>query len=327
VSGTFPASVIIVNWNGGRYLGQCLRALQAQTRAPERIIVVDNASTDGSAESIVREFPQITVIRNQDNLGFAAANNLAIRHVAPSAWVALLNPDAFPAPDWLEALERATHEFPECSFFGSRMLRANEPQRSDGTGDCYHVSGLVWRRDRETPVARAHAVADEIFSPCAAAALYRRDAILEVGGFDEDFFCYLEDVDLGFRLRLAGHRCRYVPNATVYHVGSGLTGRHSDFSVYHGHRNLVWCYVRNMPGPLFWLYLPQHLLLNALTLVLLTARGQGKTVARAKWDALKGLPRALRKRRQQQRKTVANPWQLRRLMESGWRSFSRHRGG
>ena len=95
------------------------------------------------------------------------------------------------------------------------MLRAHDPHRVDGTGDCYHVSGLVWRRDRGILAASAHNESGEIFSPCAAAALYRREAFLEIGGFDEDFFCYLEDVDLGFRLRLQGHRCRYVANATV----------------------------------------------------------------------------------------------------------------
>jgi hypothetical protein len=109
-------------------------------------------------------------------------------------------------------------------------------------------------------------------------------------------------------------------------VGSGLTGKRSDFSTYHGHRNLVWCFVRNMPNPLFWLYLPQHLLLNLLSVGVLTLRGQGKTVCHAKWDALRGLPNALRKRRRQQRQSTVDPWRLRRLMETGWRSFFRHRG-
>ena len=96
----------------------------------------------------------------------------------------------------------------------------------------------------------------EIFAPCAAAALYRRAAFLEAGGFDEHFFCYMEDVDLGFRLRLLGYRCGYAPAAIVHHVGSGTTGARSPFTVYHGHRNLVWTYVKNMPTPWFWLYLP-----------------------------------------------------------------------
>jgi GT2 family glycosyltransferase len=102
-----------------------------------------------------------------------------------------------------------------------------------------------------TPASALKGSECEIFSPCAAAALYRRSALLEVGGFDEDFFCYVEDVDLGFRLRLAGYRCLYVPLSVAHHIGSGTTGgKNSDFSVYHGHRNLVWAFVKNMPGVL-----------------------------------------------------------------------------
>jgi len=123
----------------------------------------------------------------------------------------------------------------------------------------------------------------------------------EVGGFDEDFFCYLEDVDLGFRLRLAEHRCLYVPSSVARHVGSGTTGgQHSDFALYHGHRNLVWTYLKNMPGALFWIFLPLHLVMNLVALVVFGWRGQGKVMFRAKRDAVLGLPRMWAKRRQLQ---------------------------
>ena len=99
------------------------------------------------------------------------------------------------------------------------------------------------------PVSSVSEEVREVFSPCAAAALYRRSALVEIGGFDDDFFCYSEDVDLGFRLMLAGHSCLYVPTSVTHHVGSGTTGgQNSDFAVYHGHRNLVWTYVKDMPG-------------------------------------------------------------------------------
>jgi GT2 family glycosyltransferase len=125
---------------------------------------------------------------------------------------------------------------------------------------------------------------------------------MEVGGFDEDFFCYAEDVDLGFRLRLAGHRCLLVPDAVVRHVGSATTGgQKSDFAVYHGHRNLVWTYMKNMPGALFWLFLPLHILLNLVTVLWFSLRGQGRVIMRAKRDALCDLPRMWRKRREIQR--------------------------
>jgi GT2 family glycosyltransferase len=157
-----------------------------------------------------------------------------------------------------------------------------------------------------------------VFAPCAAAALYRRDALVKVGGFDESYFAYLEDVDLGFRLRLAGYRCLYVPDAVVRHVGSATTGgQRSDFSVYHGHRNLVWTYFKNMPWPLFWLYLPQHILLNFVSIVYFALRGQGRVILRAKWDALKGLPRILKERRRIQKSRRVSSSELRRVMTKG----------
>jgi GT2 family glycosyltransferase len=156
-----------------------------------------------------------------------------------------------------------------------------------------------------------------LFSPCAAAALYRRDALVEAGGFDERFFCYFEDVDLGFRLRLLGHQGKQVDNAVVRHMGSAITGRLSEFTLYHIQRNLVWTYVKNMPTGLLLLYLPQHLLLNLAGLVALWRRGKGQVVLRAKWDALKGLPAVLVQRREIQRRRVVGSRRLLEVMMRG----------
>lgn len=142
-------------------------------------------------------------------------------------------------------------------------------------------------------------------------------ALHEVGGFDEDFFCHVEDVDLGFRLRLAGHRCHYVPSSVAHHVGSGTTGgQHSDFAVYHAHRNLVWTYVKDMPGVLFWSFLPLHLAMNLAALVLFTLRGQGRVVLRAKRDAIKGLPKMWRKRQLIQSIRIATVREIWRVMDT-----------
>jgi len=300
-------SVVIVNWNGERFIERCLVALLAQTVKPHEIILVDNASTDSSLD-IVRRFPSIRLLAQDCNTGFARGNNLAINRVsAESKWIALLNPDAFVAPHWLEALLGAAESHPESDVFGSKLVNASEPALLDGAGDAYHISGLVWRKRHGDPVSTPGESEGEIFSPCAAAALYRRSVLLEMGGFDEDFFCYVEDVDLGFRLRLAGHRCLYVPKSVVYHVGSGTTGgQHSDFAVYHGHRNLVWTFVKNMPGLLFWLLLPLHLVLNLVSIVWFTFRGQGRVIWRAKRDALLGLPKMWRKRQQIQKSRIAS---------------------
>jgi GT2 family glycosyltransferase len=176
------------------------------------------------------------------------------------------------------------------------MISATVPRLLDGAGDAYHASGLVWRRGHGLPAAKYSSGEREVFSPCAAAALYRRSDLIEIGGFDEDFFCYVEDVDLGFRLRLAGFRCLYVPGAIVHHVGSATAGKNSVFCIYHGHRNLVWTFFKNMPMPLMALLLPAHLLLNLFSIVWYTCAGQSGTVVRSKLDALRGIPAMRRKR-------------------------------
>lgn len=306
--------VVVVNWNAGGLLAECIAAVRKQTVCPDRIVVVDNGSTDDSLREVEEDRKGVEVVRLGRNAGFAEANNIAVRTIDDCRWVVLLNPDAFPAPDCLEKLLAAAARYPDCSFFGGLLLKSEDPRRVDGTGDVYHVSGAHWRGSHGKVLSERDRVPGEIFAPCAAAALYRRDAFLEVGGFDESFFCYAEDIDLGFRLRLAGHRCRFVPDAVVYHVGSAITGRRSDFTVYHAHRNLVWAYVKNMPGPLFWLYLPQHLLLNLVSILWYGLRGRGRVILRSKRDAIKGLATIWRQRKVIQKKTKVGAWELRRLM-------------
>jgi GT2 family glycosyltransferase len=310
-------AAIVVNWNSGELLCRCLAALSKQSVQLWRIVVVDNASSKDSAELNVGYCPRSKLIQLEENKGFAAANNLAASELTSCEWVALVNPDAFPEPQWLEKMLAAAQEYPDYTAFGCKMLTAGDADRIDGAGDVYHVSGAAWRRGHGQATRGRHIKVEEIFSPCAAAALYRRDVFLEIGGFDDSYFCYFEDVDLGFRLRLAGHRCLYVPDAVVHHVGSATTGERSDFTTYHGQRNLVWTYFKNMPWPLFWLYLPQHFLLNILTLVWFSLRGQGKVILKAKWDALKGLPGILKERPRIQKARRVSVWALRRMMAKG----------
>lgn len=315
---TAPSTaVIIVNYNAGQMLARCLEALDRQTFRDFHTIVVDNGSSDGSVEGIESRHPGVTLVKAGANLGFAAGNNLGLRHAGAVRWIALLNPDAYAAPDWLERFVAATTAT-EFDFFGCRMRLADVPEFLDGTGDVYHASGVAWRRDHGVRVGQGAQVAGEIFAPCAAAALYRRDDLLAVGGFDESYFCYFEDVDLAFRLRLQGKRCAYVPEAVVDHVSSGITGKRSDFATYHGHRNMIWTYVKDMPAFLFWLYLPLHLCANLLGVATCAARGQLAVVLRAKRDALRGLPRILRERVRVQAAARADWRSLRAAMARGF---------
>lgn len=310
-------ALIIVNYNSGRLLARCLSSVHQQTRPPDRIIIVDNASTDESLMYVRSDPADTEVIRLDRNIGFAAANNRALEICAGYDWVALLNPDAFPEPGWLEQMERACGELPDAGSFASCLVSADDPSILDGKGDAYHVSGLVWRAGHGD-ARPEHQARREVFSACAAAAVYRFEALVAAGGFDNDYFCYNEDVDLGFRLRLLGRRCWYIPEAVAHHVGSATTGRHSDFSLYYGHRNLVWTWVKNMPSPLLCRFLWQHLLLNLVTIVVLSVRHRSTAPIRAKISALAGLKRVLGQRRAiQQNRTCADD-DLSSAMTHGW---------
>jgi GT2 family glycosyltransferase len=322
-------TVIVVNWNGEAFLEKCLTALLNQKVKPHRIVVIDNASTDNSL-SIIDSFSEIQVVKLISNTGFAYANNIIKSSIySDSQWIALMNPDAFAQPDWLEQLLICAEKNPDCAAFGSKLLNYSDPRIIDGNGDCYHVSGYAFRLNH-MKYASSQVLASpnkyyEIFSPCAAAAMYSAEAFNSVGGFDEDFFCYLEDVDLGFRLRLAGYRALQVPQSVAHHIGSGTSGgQHSAFAIYHGHRNIIWCYVKNMPALLFWLFLPLHILINLASLVSFACRGQGRIIWRAKRDALKGLPHVLKKRKFVNRLNKVSTWQIFKSMDRGMWPFSKN---
>src|SRR4051794_26525621 len=228
-------AVIVISFNERERLERTLGLLAKQTLAPRRTIVVDNASSDGSPELVESDFPGVELLRMGRNAGFAAANNAAVELAADCEYVALLNADAYPEREWLEALERAAGSDPGCASFSSRMMRAADPGEPDGGGDVYHAAGAAGRRWFGLELAAVPEALEpgEVFSAGAGAALYRRDAFSAAGGFDEDYFMFYEDVDLGFRLRLAGWRSRYVPDSVVAHVGSSSAGLDSDFSLFH----------------------------------------------------------------------------------------------
>ncbi len=310
-------SVIVVVWNSEKCLPTCLDQLSKQTFHDFEVILVDNGSIDNSVDGLESHWRDLNlnVKRINENLGFAVANNIGAR-LACGKYLVLLNADAFPEPGWLENLATASKIHPK-AFFASRQIQANQPDILDGEGDTYHVSGLGWRHNYGFPVYPL-TESQEVFSPCGAAAFYSRQEFLDAGGFDEDYFSYHEDVDLGFRLRLRGLNCMLVPQAIVHHVGSASTGKRSDFSVYYGHRNLVWTYFKDMPALLFWLYLPLHIAINIFFLIYFTLKGQGSAIWRAKVDALRGLPRMIKKRRAIQLQRKASVSEIHRVMSRNW---------
>lgn len=299
-------TVIVVTFNANHHLKRCLEALNDQTFADFRVIVVDNGLAEPAAQVTQGgpwHFP-LDLMEPGRNLGFAAANNLAA-NATTSPWIALLNADAMPVSGWLERLMTATARYPADVMFGSLQRRTPETRPSaendqedllDGQGDYYFAAGFPWRGSFSRPAEEIIPHDYEAFAPCAAAALYRRETYLGAGGLDERFFCYCEDVDLAFRLRLQGHRAVQVHDAVVWHAGSGITGGKSDFSAYHHFRNRWWLYLKNMPWPLLAATLPFHLL-GVLGLLALYAReGRLTPALRGTWDGLKGTAGMLKTR-------------------------------
>ena len=297
-------TVVVVNFNGGEYVQRCLASLAAQTFRSFETIVVDNASTDGSIDRLREIPPQTIILRERVNHGFAAGNNLAARQ-GSGYWLALLNPDAEAAPDWLESMMRAVAERPTHRIVASLQVAAHDATILDGAGDCYLSFGYAWRGGygrsiRETPSA------GECFAACGAAALYPRDLFLDCGGFDERYFCYHEDVDLGFRLRLLGERCQFDPRCVIRHVGSAISGTASDFSVFHGARNGLWTYIKNMPGLFLVITFPFWVAGTVLILLRGIVTGRFTATAKGLAAAFRDLRPALAARRDLQRRRRAS---------------------
>ncbi len=296
-------SVIVVLYNSGAVIGRCLDGLAAQEFRDFELILVDNESPQREIDHIVLP-DNARVIRAGANLGFSGGNNLAARS-ARGRWLALLNPDAIPDPDWLAQLVAAAERHGAAAA-GSLQVKDEDPSLLDGAGDVCHVSGLAWRGLFGRSVDEAPRDDCEVFGACAAAALYDRETFLALGGFYERFFCYYEDVDYAFRLRLAGHRTIHAAKARVRHVGSATSGgRHSDFAIYHGFRNTVWAFAKNMPVRWLPYALPLHIAMIAGLLFLNAMRGSARPALRGLRDALRGMGPVLADRRALQ--TAAKP--------------------
>ena len=214
------AAVVIPNWNGARWLEGCLDCVARQTLAPTETLVVDNGSTDGSARRAGLR-PGVRVLDLGRNTGFAAAANRGFDALDPGAEaVALLNPDVALAPDWLERTTGAMADDARVGAVACKMVDMADPRRLYDTGDLLRRDGAAEQRGRFAVDDGRYDGTGQVFAACAGAALYRRAAVAEVGGFEERFFLYLEDVELGLRLRLAGWACGYEP-AVARHAGEG----------------------------------------------------------------------------------------------------------
>ena len=307
------ASIIIVNWNGKKFLAKCLESLRQQAYQRFSIILVDNGSNDGSNDFVIRNYPEVKIIAMPRNVGFSAANNIAIKTVK-TEYVALLNNDAVAHSLWLQSLIEALEAYPEAGFAASKMLFYDNPEIIDRVGDGYTRAGTGLLRGRGM-MADNYNGRGWVFGACAGAALYRTRMLRDVGLFDEDFFLLYEDVDLSFRAQLKGYKCLYVPEALVYHKGSGSIIYDSPTSVYYSHRNLEWVYIQNMPARLILKTIFPHIIYDMAAFLFFIARGRSKHFIKAKLDALKGVKKALKKRRQIQKNRTVEVDYIWRLLE------------
>jgi hypothetical protein len=232
---TCAVSVVIPNWNGRRWLPGCLASLAAQSLAPLEVIVVDNGSDDGSVEYLGAEHPTVRLLAQGRNTGFAFAVNRGIE-AAAAPMVALLNTDVELEPDWLARLSAALASDPGVAAVACKMLTLDDRRVIYDAGDVLRRDGACVQRGRLQRDDGRYDEAEEVFGACAGAALYRREAVLAVGAFDERYFAYLEDVDLALALRRAGWRCRYVP-AVALHAGEGSSGQLAGAHHFYVQRN------------------------------------------------------------------------------------------
>lgn len=286
-----------------------MSALLSQTYSPYEIILVDNGSRDGSVDFVAERFPEVRIIENGENLGFAAGNNVAIR-VARGDYIVTLNNDTRAEPDWLEDLVKVAETDPKIGMCASKMLFYHHTGVLNSTGISLDVAGIAWDRrggERDDGQEREPI---EIFGPCAGAALYRREMLDEVGLFDEDFFAYHEDVDLAWRARSRGWRCVYNPRAIVYHVHSGTGLEGSAFKNRLLGRNKIWTMVKNYPSPQLFFFLPLIAFYDLASAFYSLFKRQDASPLRGRLASLGLLLQMLRKRKeiQRQRRSSELPW-------------------
>ncbi|EMI64609.1 glycosyltransferase family 2 protein [Leptospira noguchii] len=256
-------NIITITYNSEKYIS----ALDQTMKLPFNWtwIIWDNDSKDGTQEQLklLSKKDRRSIHCSSKNLGFAGGNNEAIKVAPKSDWTLLINPDSRLSDNFFSECEK-TLEFKgkEYSIISFLMLKDNQEEKEliDGAGDIYHVSGAAWRRGYKRVLSEEYLRESEIFSACGGAMAIRTEVYERLGGFDSDFFCYMEDVDLSFRARLTGERILFSPNIKVYHHGFGSTEEKSAFSLYYGLRNALVVYWKNMPLSYTLCYIFHHIL-------------------------------------------------------------------
>jgi GT2 family glycosyltransferase len=287
-------TVVIPNWNGMQWLSGCLESLQGQNLSGFKILLVDNGSTDGSVQFIKSHYPETEIIQLPRNLGFARAVNIGIEKCT-TPYIAILNNDTIVYRGWLSSLLEKIESLPQdIAGISPKMLRMDDCCVVDDAGDELSWYGSATKRGQGEP-ASDYCDELEVFSPSGGASLYRREFLVKTGGFDQDFFAYLEDVDLGLRGRLLGYRYLYLPTAKVLHKSHGSGIRYSDY-VKLVTRNRLFLFVKNVPCSLLF----KHALkLLYGQIYFFITYGHPLASLKGYWSFIINLPETMKKRRKQ----------------------------
>ena len=239
-------TVVIPNYNGMKFLKDCLDSLSRQSYTHFETLVIDNASSDESVSFIREHYPNVSVMVMEKNLGFSGGVNVGIR-ASKTPYVILLNNDTAVDKDYVRSLVQEISHSKDIFSVSSKMVQFHNRAKLDDAGDMYNILGCAFQRGVDHPES-SYQRSTEVFSACAGAAIYRRSVFKKIGYFDEMHFAYLEDVDVGYRAQIYGYRNIYCPKAIVYHVGSGTSGsKYNSFKVKLAARNNIYLNYKNMP--------------------------------------------------------------------------------
>lgn len=276
------STIIIPNYNGIKYIEKCLESLEGE---PAHILVVDNGSTDGSPELVTEKFPQAQLLRLERNYGFCGAVNRGIEK-SKTTYVILLNNDTEVKKGFVRALEEALQKDRRVFSGSAQMLNLYQQELIDDAGDYYCALGWAFALGKDCP-KQDYQVARHIFASCGGAAIYRKEILDAIGFLDENHFAYLEDIDLGYRARIHGYRNVYIPEAVVYHAGSGSSGsRYNEFKVDLTSRNSIYLIYKNMPWLQILLNLPFLAAGFGIKTLFFVKKGFGKTYVKGLWKGV-----------------------------------------
>jgi GT2 family glycosyltransferase len=288
-------TVIIPNYNGKQYLADCLRSLHKQTFLDFDIVVVDNGSDDGSREYLEKNWPQVNIIALRENTGFANAVNVGIKSCS-SKYVFLLNNDTCCDERAIGQLVKVMEHKEKLFSAQAKMLSMKEPHNIDDCGDLYCALGWAFTPGKDAD-NRKFRRRESVTSACAGAAIYRREYFETVGYFDEEHFCYLEDVDIGYRARLKGYANVMEPTAIVYHAGSASSGsRYNEFKVELTAGNNIYLIYKNMPAFQIFVNLPLILLGILIKHIFYTKQGLGAAHIKGLYSGLRKIVRCADRR-------------------------------